>query len=145
MRDIKFRGKRIGNGGWTYGNFYYWTRYKVDIPIIGKGVQNGSIYGFEVDPDTVGQFTGLTDNNGVEIYEGDILIVKIAGIPIQVYVDFNSSCGAFQIRYPQMRSSIGARETWISDFLHCYMNYMQVVGNIYDDKEFAKNKFKGNN
>lgn len=63
MREIKFRG-REQDGFWTYGDL----RHEGNITEI---IENG-IYSW-VDSSTVGQFTGLLDNNGKEIYEGDIL------------------------------------------------------------------------
>lgn len=62
-RQIKFRGKRL-DGVWAYGTNIY-------IPI--KDKWKTRINGSRVDPATVGQFTGLKDCNGKEIYEGDIL------------------------------------------------------------------------
>lgn len=51
--NIKFKGKRVDNGQLIEGNFFYWIKRGVKIPIIGDGVKNGSVMGFEVDITTV--------------------------------------------------------------------------------------------
>lgn len=128
-RTIKFRGKRLDNGEWVYGDLEY-NRAK-NIARIHTYDEDGEyLIQHSVDPATVGQFTGLLDKNGKEIYEGDILMLGSSDAGI-CEVKWNESQLAFCIRFYYERN-LGIRPlgAWARDGKN-----IAILGNIHDNPE----------
>lgn len=128
MRTIKFRGKRLDNGEWVYGD-YHRRAGGVHCIIAMEPDADGKVcYALnQVIPDTVGQFTGMLDKNGKEIYEGDILIEpNIFDLPRTVFWDHRF-----------MRFGNISPSTCGYLALHDYSE-PEIIGNIHDNPELLK-------
>ena len=133
MREILFRGKRIDNGKWIYG-WVFGEKAKsiieLDKGYIGKeGVE--SYYTSVVTPETVGQYTGLDDKNGMKIFEGDILYHPIQG-KRKVYYPFSEKVSSYGLR--MIEGKVRMASTLSDGFLY------EVIGNITDNPELLEGK-----
>lgn len=134
MRIIKFRGKDIETGEWIYGHFF--QRLGHYPAIVEQRPRNGKVMYFEiaVEDTTVGQFTGLLDKNGREIYEGDI--IGCHNPKIKHLIFYNEKQGRF------MAALNGDIE---NDFVGVcglddsrWIASKEVIGNIHDNPELLK-------
>ena len=125
MREILFRGKRIDNGEWVEGYFVnlWLVNYQKYQPII---TDNNAV-SYDVDPSTVGQYTGLTDKNGKKIFEGDIGAIERG---------WNETVKYHVFFAPQICGFIGDSINYIgfTTFEDDGIN-MEVIGNIHDNPE----------
>lgn len=120
MREILFRGKRKDNGEWVYGFYALFASNKGLKRGIYTGAENGCVIPYEVDRETVGQFTGLTDRNGKKIFEGDIMQLCSGCYPCLVYWDGKSWA---------WKQNGKRREIDLT------REKMDIIGNIYDNPE----------
>lgn len=112
-REILFRGKRVDNGKWEYG-------YLIEL-VGGFGILNGFNAVIEVIPETIGQYTGLTDENGKKIFEGDIVrfTANRWNNPMEYPVKYNIPSAKFII-------DAGFKKFGIQN------GNIEVIGNIHD-------------
>lgn len=126
MREIKFRGKRLDNGEWLYGSLV---------------ILNGRYFIFddanrhEVDPTTVGEYTGLKDRKGIAIYEGDVIRSPLSEDKTRPHrIFYHTGNAAFMGALIDRKELCYLRldQDWIYKF------GKEVIGNIHDNLELLK-------
>lgn len=138
MREILFRAKAVSYGEWVYGNLIHSKRFA------GK-LNEWRIYeqetGLEsdIEPETVGQFTGLLDKNGNKIFEGDILDTGEFG-NYNIAIDWNEKacCHDWYILVDNEKQGdllFKAIEESIDKIDRPFSDVIAIVGNIHDNPE----------
>lgn len=126
MRDIKFRGKRKSDGEWLYGSLLI-SKFKDDKMekyFITQFLGNYT-FDHEVIPETVGQYTGMTDKVEQEIYEGDIVVSfkkPYEDKPTTNKVDFEGGCWRL--------TGVGP-----IPIFNYSPKHLELIGNIHDNEE----------
>lgn len=145
MRTIKFRGKRVNNVEWVYGDFHC-RAGNVHTIIEMEPDEDGKVcYALnQVIHDTVGQFTGQFDDSGKEIYEGDVLqripneqYSDATGIPLDMLrEDIGEGGDLVFVRYDESQSSVMYLSLSRKFNVH-WLNtqYFTIIGNIHDNPE----------
>ena len=156
MNTIKFRGKRCDNGEWVYGyyarlrnEFKEWHCIMTEKDASENYIKDCNGYNMIYTPvnhNTVGQFTGLYDKNGNEIYEGDILLwtrknVHIEGRPLRDFAErckifYDDDKCAFRFRCKLDCGSCSGLLDFSDD--RADASYIEIIGNIHDNPELLE-------
>lgn len=156
MREILFKAKRIDNGKWVEGYYCKWlkgeriiTYSEKETDCIITWMSNGGMSRYEVDPETLCQFTGLCDKNGKKIWENDICNALLAPMR-KGFKDEKEKCVVkYGIREENFKIELGFWLEWMkTDYWRTDIGFwtenreLEVIGNIFDNPELLKG---GNN
>ena len=150
MREIRFRGKR-DNGEWVYGSLILNALSLCSTGLLNGGITiNNRKYFtailnkfdnlYQVDPNTVGQFTGLKDKKGQEICEGDVIALGSDWEKAKCEVTFRDGC--FCIIAPWLvNNSLYAGDPTVELKTYCnrvFNEYLEIISNIHDNPELLE-------
>lgn len=147
MREILFKGKRVDNGEWIEGMLingdgYVFIAPRVNMLSFNRQKLAFNLHGCEVVPDTVGQYTGLTDTNGNKIFENDVVKCndEIINAEFTAFVKFGNPNGEYNWGY--QLNFIAGDTANLDILLWVEMEegsaYIEVIGNIHDNPELLK-------
>ncbi len=121
MREIKFRGKKKSDGNWIVGNYNLIDNRAYIFNHDPNGDNLNSPDDYEVIPETVGQFIGIQDMDGTDIFDGDIVQ--------STFMD-------------RVFTIVWKRRAWMmvwkddpTGYADIYGNYVKVIGNIHEQKK----------
>lgn len=137
MRDILFRGKRIDNGEWIEG-FYCQRKEKIfggvktrHMILVPDADSYTGARWIDVNPTTIGRYTGLIDKNGKKIFDGDIVKVSSPS-GSSYYAKIEYDCGCYWVSNPDIQ---------IPDTINNFnMDFVVVDGTIFDNPELLEVK-----
>ena len=128
IREVIFRGKRTDNGKWVKGYLYITHTGTHEIGSYDAEI-NIERLTFDVIPETVGQYTGLTDKNGVRIFEGDIVECVSGGE--QAVISWLKYFACFGLSFDGWCCGFDDYDFSPNDF--------KAIGNIHDNPELLNN------
>ena len=134
MREILFRGQRVDNKEWAHGSLVITPNEHYAIVIYNEfGKQMCPVY-YEVIPETVGQFTGLKDKNGEEIYERDVCRIYFDVDNVSDYIYFGLSKQEIET---QSRIFVVKSPLFNNQEEFC-VDVIEVIGNKFDNPELLE-------
>lgn len=125
MREILFRGKRLDNGEWVYGDLS--LQNLCGVPLIYAGMNSD----YKIDPETVGQYIGEIDDTGAKVFEGDIMLVDTEDGHKLFKIQFSQGEDEHQFICGFMGVYLGDADVYDEDDVP----YYRVIGNIHDNPE----------
>lgn len=136
MREILFRGKRTDCDAWVEGDLLqikYYNKPIIECKIMPQTPVSSA---YPVLSETIGQFTGLTDKNGMRIFEGDICRFKRFNDVHVGKIIFNETTASFVMKYQSIVGAYGEKAT--HKMLLSVCDDIEVIGNIHDNPELLR-------
>lgn len=142
MKEILFRGKRLDTGKWIEGDYFremdvYGKIHHQIFELLGFGFWHKH----EVDPETVGMYTGILDKEGQKIYEGDIVLNRPETLKAVIkYGSFTPSITVTAYGHPIALHGLYAVTEKGGDIVLSPEPILKVIGNVYDNPELMEGR-----